>query len=354
MKKYHQERPSCPCKQLPMCLSSFTAAQYGDLHSLSKLGRSVIDRHDVGGYTPLHLAAQNGHTAATALLLHWGAPVDDSSQCGATPLHRASFSGAITTSKLLLDAKASLTVRDSSFGDKRTPLHKAAAGGRHLVVQLLLDAWKREDDINVGLELLDANGSTPLDVAKEMQRTKDHDSVKRWDVVAGGPPDWDACVDLLQQAQNGTDDMNGYNYNNGPTTAVPPAHLSSAASCLDCDDGTNSGRCLTMSWEAAFRSVLISSVDQSTRRISGGTPQTRSVVAPRNATAIMPSLNSSLENQDDHQTWVATCADAKSPVGRNCATCGALVVAFFRVNNNLVCKSCFIATRRRRFLDINR
>ena len=309
----------------------------------------MIDRHDAGGYTPLHLAAQNGHIAATAQLLRWGAPVDDSSQCGATPLHRASFSGAITTTKLLLDAKASLSVRDTSFGDNRTPLHKAAAGGRHLAVQLLLDAWKWNDDISVGLELLDARGFTPLDVAKEMQLSKDHDSVKRWDVVAGGPPDWDACVELLQQAQSATEDMS--KSDGGSTTTVLPTHLSSAASCLDCDDGTNSGRCLTKSWEAAFRSALIFSVDQSTRRISGGTPRTSCILVPSIATTITPELNI---NEDVNPAWMTTCADAKSPVGRSCATCGAHVVAFFQVDNDLVCKSCFIATRRRRFVSVNR
>lgn len=146
--------------------------------------------------------------------------------------------------KLLLDAKASLTARDTSFGDYRTPLHKAAAGGRHLAVQLLLDAWSKVgSNIKEGLELLDARGLTPLDVAKEMQQSKDHDSVKRWDVVAGGPPDWDACVKLLQRAE--ADYIN--KSDSGLASATAPAHLLSASSCLDCDGDANNGRCLTLS-----------------------------------------------------------------------------------------------------------
>ena len=362
MKESQQERPSCPCKQLPMCLSSFTAAEYGDLHTLSKLGPSVVDRRDVGGYTPLHMAAQNGHTAATAMLLRWGATVDCCqstssttttivlSSCKATPLHRASFSGAVTTMKLLLDANASLTARDTSFGDCRTPLHKAAAGGRHLAVQLLLDAWSKLNRNTIeGLELLDARGLTPLDVAKEMQQSQDHDSVKRWDVVAGGPPDWDACVELLQRAQTDTIIKPG----SGLTSASAPAHLLSASSCLNCDGDANNGRCLTMSWEVAFRSVLISSVDQSTRRIVRDA-SSKSSAPVATSSAVLPTLVSTPQIHDDDRPLEALSIHARSPVGRNCATCGAQAFAFFRVNNNLVCKTCSNATRRRRYISVNR
>ena len=106
----------CPCKLLPRSFSSFTAAEYGDLHTLTKIGPAIASRQDGNGYTPLHLAAQHNHVSATALLLQLGCHVDglvlqerglDNNatvvSCGATPLHRAAFSGATAGMKVLLD-----------------------------------------------------------------------------------------------------------------------------------------------------------------------------------------------------------------------------------------------------------
>jgi hypothetical protein len=91
----------CPCKLLPRSFSSYTAAEYGDVHSLSKI-QDVATRRDDSGYTPLHYAAQFNQVAATAMLLELGCSIDGGGYCGATPLHRASFSGATASMKVLL------------------------------------------------------------------------------------------------------------------------------------------------------------------------------------------------------------------------------------------------------------
>lgn len=246
----------CPCKLLPRSFSSYTAAEYGDVHSLSKI-QDVATRRDDSGYTPLHYAAQFNQVAATAMLLELGCSIDGGGYCGATPLHRASFSGATASMKVLLvwnddipchypeeevnndtgiftartssqlsDRKTcNLLARDSSYGDESTPLHKAAAGGRYLAVHMLLEAMKERDTSNSlrdrhaaisskvkkswlqsGLESRDKFGRTPYDVALHFSRIQETEraSVARWDAVAGGFADWGKCKQLLQKAATTT------------------------------------------------------------------------------------------------------------------------------------------------------
>lgn len=246
-----ESRKDCPCKLLPRSLSSFTAAEYGDVHSLLKI-ENVARRRDDYGYTPLHYAAQFNHVAATALLLNLGCPVDgvaddDNYAIGCcTPLHRAAFSGATASMRVLLEwnkdeidddirfEKADITTvattesttilrqrlerkrcdllaKDTSFGDQSTPLHKAAAGGRYLSIYLLLKAMKERENhqmelsssfslLQYGLLSKDKFGRTPLDVAKYYLSIQDTErpAVSRWDAVAGGTADWNKCVNILQ------------------------------------------------------------------------------------------------------------------------------------------------------------
>lgn len=347
------EKQTCPCKKLPMCLSSFTAAEYGDLQTLSRLGSSVVDRIDVGGYTPLHLAAQNGHAAATALLLQLGADVDGKGGYGATPLHRASYSGAVSTMRILLEEKwhCDTLARDLSFGDKMTPLHKAAAGGRYLAVKLLLDTMRLGRNnggssmLQQGLGALDSVGRTPLDIALELCKNQEEEqqSVRRWDVVAGGAADWERCVQLLRSAENEVR-LPGESSTKFPsrTLVLPmlPKHLSEGASCLDCGASDN-GSCLTATWEAAFRSALLSSLPDPCL-----STETESLVLTREerqALSVEP-----MEVQSLHETLDVGGMDWASEVGRICSSCGIRSFALYpSKTGKLVCRSCSKPAKRR-------
>jgi ankyrin repeat protein len=212
-----QHGRSCPCKRVPLNLSSFTAAEHGNLHSLiarasQKDGAlSLVALHDTAGNTPLHLAAQHGHVGAVAMLMNSGTYNVNAATGGATPLHRACFSGAVSTMRLLLAVPTcDLFAKDTSFGDQQTALHKAASGGRYLAVQLLLEAFQmrsslpgRRSVLKIALMTTDASNQTPLQVAllKRQNQVLERRSVVRWDSIAGDVADWDKCVMVCRVAK---------------------------------------------------------------------------------------------------------------------------------------------------------
>lgn len=367
-----EEKRTCPCKRLPLYLSSFTAAEYGDTHAISRLGPAAANRTDAGGYTPLHLAAQNGHVAATSFLLEIGANVDGVGGCGATPLHRASYAGAVSTMQILLEKDGDLLARDTSFGDKMTPLHKAAAGGRYLAVQLLLDALRTRSPteshgngisssmMEQGLKARDSQGRTPFIVAKEYvgNQEQEEKSVQRWDAVAGGPADWARCADLLRCAEQelvadsslieGTSSLDGKRF--PPNQRLPPVpqHLTNPSSCLECS-ATSDGTCLTASWETAFRSVLATTVDRKLQSADHSEVQVATnedtdepAVAPSKSSHVQTSLNETESRESEDMSG------SQPALGRNCHACGVASFALHQEGDKLVCRKCAKPVRRRR------
>ena len=450
-------RPSCPCKRLPLVLSSYTAAEHGDVHSLQRRhqrqgnARSNHQDDTTGGITPLHLAAQHGHVAATAFLLQRQTSPNPGKD-GATPLHRASYSGASTTMRLLLEharkedrvasrtspskLQEALLARDTSFGDKRTPLHKAAAGGRFLAVQLLLETAAAGDEgqgtsdrdndetpMHYGsllaqvLTARDASNMTALEVALHEQQieaqerqinngelavTQHQQSVARWNNVAGGPPNWATCVDLLkfahgklidfQQDRKATPSMLTLTTTKElPAALVAPSSSGSAEECIDC----SSGYCVTSTWERQFFQALSQSVDttlsqndekdrldemegDSSSQVSsvnsqpilsngikpaGGRPTQVDMVSPASqsdsSSACLVDTNQATPVQASVTMGtvpgkVASCdrGDLQPPVGRTCNACHKTTFALFRLEGDdviLVCKRC--RRNRRRTLE---
>lgn len=344
---------TCPCKKIPWSLSSFTAAEFGEVQSLMSKGKDVRNKRDEAGYTPLHLAAQHNHVVATSLLLRLGADVNGEGEevqyIGATPLHRAAFAGAIATMGLLLqEQRCNLLARDGSFGDLRTPLHKAAAGGRYLAVQLLVDELRRRHLLKVALEATDSSAQTPLQVAQDIipREDEEHESIARWDSVAGGVPDWHKCVAILQAAESSSErpPLSEPSKLLVESLPLPPVHLATVDGCLNCRQSAD-GFCSTSSWQAAFQAALGSAVDRNLKTIK--LQEMKHTVCDDDAPSSSPSLQTeksdsgrSIINRSDEDSVI--CKKVKADAdGAVCSLCDKRTVALYATKQGLlVCKQC--------------
>ena len=91
------------------------------------------------GWTPLHVAAVNGHVEVATTLVQLGADVQAINTYGDTPLHQASTAAIVT---LLLEAGADLHRRNHKCD---TPLYQAIHEGHAPAVTALVQAGARPD-----------------------------------------------------------------------------------------------------------------------------------------------------------------------------------------------------------------
>ncbi|HEX6975946.1 MAG TPA: ankyrin repeat domain-containing protein [Vicinamibacterales bacterium] len=138
-------------------LDLFAAAALGRLDILDAelaSNPSAVNAYAFDGWTPLHLAAFFGQTAAMARLLEAGADTAAVSRNSLTntPLHAAVAGGHVDGALLLIERGAPVNVTDAGG---HTPLHIAAEAGTVPIVTALLD---RGADPHA----VDAEDKTPL------------------------------------------------------------------------------------------------------------------------------------------------------------------------------------------------
>jgi ankyrin repeat protein len=154
----------------------YDAAFRGDITEVKRLIEQGADvnapdaEHRIG-LTPLHYAAENGHSDTVALLIERGASVSARNRYGGTPLHTAAEHGHKDVVGLLSERGARITARDL-YG--RTPLHGAASRGHRDVAELLI---AKGADVNEKTE----DGGTPLHKAA----SRDHRDVAELLIAKG-------------------------------------------------------------------------------------------------------------------------------------------------------------------------
>jgi phosphate transport system substrate-binding protein len=113
---------------------------------------AAVDAVQLNGYTPLHLAAQQGYLEMAQFLINRGASINLKARDGRTPLHEAVAQNHLPCARLLLDRGADIGI---PAGQGKTPLHIAAELGQVSMVRLLLDKGSP-------VIAIDTEGRTPL------------------------------------------------------------------------------------------------------------------------------------------------------------------------------------------------
>jgi ankyrin repeat protein len=113
-------------------------SEKGDARSLSKLiekGVQISRCIGLDGFTPLHHAANRGHSNVVLVLIRAQHAIDQPNDAGETPLHLACYVGHLLIVEQLLDCGANINSRNR-YGE--TPLFYATRRRMPLLVRLLL------------------------------------------------------------------------------------------------------------------------------------------------------------------------------------------------------------------------
>ncbi|CAM9294074.1 unnamed protein product [Ectocarpus sp. 8 AP-2014] len=118
---------------------------------LAKAALDINERTE-DGFTPLNVAAQEGHHRVARILLRHNASVTVASENGCTPLMLSAQNGHVVVTKLLIDAGSDV---NAATDEGITSLHQAADEGHSEILSMLVNAGANPD-------IRAHNGSTPL------------------------------------------------------------------------------------------------------------------------------------------------------------------------------------------------
>ncbi len=149
------------------------AAEMGHSEMVKLLLSSGADLHATNsrGYSPLHAAATEGYTNAIPALIAAGAKLTDTDRNGGTPLHTAVFCDQAEMAAFLISIGADVNAQTLGVIPSPTPpfylqpignapLHYAALKGNTNIVTLLLDH-------GAAINVTNGLGHTPLAVVKD-------------------------------------------------------------------------------------------------------------------------------------------------------------------------------------------
>ena len=147
------------------------AALNGDIKSLNLLltAKAAVDPTTrLGGYTPLHLAAQRGNAAIVARLLEAGSKATLMTSTGVQPIHLAAEAGSVESVQSLLLKGADVNAKDTTH--ERTPLIFAASANRVNVIKFLMT---KGANVQATTKVIDYIARSQADNAARTQRDKE-------------------------------------------------------------------------------------------------------------------------------------------------------------------------------------
>ena len=120
-----------------------------------KLAQALLNECNSDGWTPLHVASNEGHVDMIDIFARFGANVDCKAKNLRTPLHVACTRGNAQVLTALLNQNADYDAKDC---DGNTPCHMVSQYGHTTCLRVLLEKHPK-------LVIKNKDGVSPMDVA---------------------------------------------------------------------------------------------------------------------------------------------------------------------------------------------